>query len=163
MTTHASLAFALGAGVLGGTSNVLADGTLWSHAATLGEFVKGSSFTLDADAARSMAANFASGYPQKLPVDYEHETADKRVAGTTQVPWTRKAGDIIDVLAVLDPGAERRACGSRSTDERARRAAARRRARQRTRCNPLGLWIRWLPTRARAQLVREGASSPRCR
>jgi hypothetical protein len=51
---------------------VAADGTLWSHAATLGTRYKGEEFCIDRACVENFVKVFTSGYPQKIPVDYEH-------------------------------------------------------------------------------------------
>lgn len=122
-------------------SNIMPDGTLWSHAATLGEYIKGSTFQLDAEAARNFVRVFNSGYPQKAPVDYEHEsvTKDPRV---DSVPWTRRAGEIIEVAAVLGLDDLNLPMRKQVADEAARRA----KLGITKPVSPLGVWIRWEPT-----------------
>jgi hypothetical protein len=140
-------------------SNVLADGTMWSHAAVLGDFTRGGggSIALDAPAMRSFAQNFAKGYPKKVPVDYEHETVFKDPAHDA-VPYTRKAGDVIEVIAVLAIADLNAAMQKQIADETARRTALGG-PRATEPVNPLGLWIRWQPTTRALALVREGEVS----
>jgi hypothetical protein len=129
--------------------NVQPDGTLWSHAATMGDFVKGSAFTINRATLASFVKNFTSGYPAKVPIDYEHETADKRIAQTESVPWTRKAGDVVELAAVLSEADLTPAMRKVVADDRARRTEL-----GITRpVDPTGLWVRWVPTARALSLV----------
>lgn len=121
---------------------VLADGTIWSHAATLGTRTKGGEFTIGADEVRNAVTVFTSGYPQKIPVDYNHASTDsdpeiRKLRAQGMVP---KAGDVLELRAVLSVAdftgdlkstAEKLAAKSGRTIDDARN---------------LGLWMRWKPT-----------------
>lgn len=128
----------------------LADGTVWSHAAVLGEFdhpVSGR-FKVDEPTVRAFVSNFETGYPSKVPVDYDHGTTNGIADGSAIV---RKAGDIVemksvftdadmnaDIKAVVDNYAARRtALGIKSRPPK-----------------PYGLWVRWFPTPRGADTVK---------
>lgn len=122
-----------------GTDTVLmADGTLWSHAATLGMRTKGSAFNID----RAAVENFVRLYKtlpgaRKLCIDYEHGTVNGATSMGQPVP---KAGDVYELAGVF----------AESDFTGALRIAAEKLAKQAGR--PLsdprnfGLWTRWKPT-----------------
>jgi hypothetical protein len=135
----------------GGDGNLRSDGTLWSHAATLGSFVYGATeFTIDADTLEQIVANFASGDPAKVPIDYEHETVKKDPA-TAAIPFTRKAGEIVEVRAVLADEQLLPEMRKQVDAERARRA----RVGLARDIDPLGLWVRWEPTTRALSMVKD--------
>jgi hypothetical protein len=57
---------------------VLSDGTLWTHAATLGTRYKQGFFTIDKATIENFIKVFKTGYPQKVCVDYEHSSDERR-------------------------------------------------------------------------------------
>ena len=142
--------FALSTDGVPSDSIVLADGSLWSHAATLGTYYKGESFTIDRDTIESFIKNFTLGYPQKVPVDYEHGTVSGATATGQPVP---KAGDVLELKGVYAPtdlvGDVRQAA-----EKLARRAGA---ALDETKA--LGLWMRWRPTARALQMIKAGEYS----
>jgi hypothetical protein len=84
-------------------SLVMADGTIWSHAATLGTRFKGDAFSIDRDVVENFVKVFTSGYPRKVPVDYEHaSTTDdpevRKLRAKGEVP---KAGDVAELRGVF--------------------------------------------------------------
>jgi biotin carboxyl carrier protein len=125
------------------SSIVLADGTLWSHAATMGTiFYRGSEFNIDQATIENFVKVFTSGYPTKIPVDYEHASTDddpevRKLRAQGKVP---KAGDVAELRGVfsadeftgdLKAAAEKLAAlDGRSLDDP----------------RNLGLWMRWKPT-----------------
>lgn len=138
--------------VLPGETTLRADGTLWSHAATLGEFVQGDvAFSIDADTLERIVANFATGYPQKVPVDYEHETAVKDV-NRALVPYTTRAGEIVEVRAVLTAADLLPEMQAQIDAEKAR--AAKLGSARTVALDPLGLWVRWAPTQRALSMVK---------
>ena len=119
----------------------LADGTVWSHAATLGTYKhpKGE-FTIDEKMLRSFVSNFETGYPSKVPVDYDHGTTSGIADGTNIV---RKAGDIAEMRAVLSEDDMTPEIKAVVDKYNARRAELKVKSKK---PNPYGLWVRWLPT-----------------
>jgi hypothetical protein len=135
-----------------GESLVLADGTLWSHAATLGTRFKGTEFTIDQPCVENFVKVFTSGYPQKVPVDYDHgsTTPDpdiKKLRVQGQVP---KAGDVLELRGVFAP--------SEFVGELKAAAEKLSVAAGRTLEDPrnLGLWMRWKPTARALQAIKAG-------
>jgi hypothetical protein len=119
----------------------LPDGTVWSHAAVLGtyEHPQGQ-FTIDEKKLRSFVANFETGYPSKVPVDYDHGTTSGIADGSQIV---RKAGDIVEMRAVLEAKDMTPEIKAVVEKYRARRAELKIKSRE---PNEFGLWVRWLPT-----------------
>ncbi len=125
------------------------DGTIWSHAATLGTFEKGGTFELDADTIAAFVANFRAGYPSKVPVDYDHGSTSGIADGSRRVP---KAGDVCELCAVLSDDdmvpdiraqvdaymAKRLSLGMRNSPP-----------------SPFGLWARWVPTTKALSMVKD--------
>lgn len=119
----------------------LADGSRWSHAATFGTFrYRGEEVTLDEAKMRAFVATFAAGgYPQKVPVDYDHGSLRSDPSG--QSP---KAGDVLELRVVT--AAEELPPGAAEQIQRAGRAL--------TDPRNFGLWARWRPTPTAEQRVR---------
>lgn len=119
----------------------LPDGTIWSHAAALGtyEHPKGR-FTIDEKMLRHFVANFETGYPAKVPVDYDHGTTSGIADGTTPV---RKAGDIAEMRAVLAAADMTPEIKAVVDKYKARRAELKIKSKE---PSEFGLWVRWLPT-----------------
>jgi hypothetical protein len=124
-------------------SIVLADGTLWSHAATLGPiFYRGAEFDIDRAVVESFVKNFTTGYPQKVPVDYEHaSTTDHpevvKLRAQGKVP---KAGDIAELRGVFsadDFTGDLKAAAEKLSAKAGRPIDDPRN---------FGLWQRWKPT-----------------
>lgn len=119
-----------------------ADGTIWSHAATLGMRTKGTQFTIDRKTVENFIRVFTTGYPQKVPVDYDHAltTNDPEVRRARAMGKVPKAGDVLEMQGVfsvtdftgaLKTAAEKLAANAgRALDDP----------------RNLGLWIRWHPT-----------------
>jgi phage I-like protein len=131
-------------------SLVAADGTIWSHAATLGTRFKGSEFTIDRATIENFVRVFTSGYPQKIPVDYEHGTTNGATTRGQPVP---KAGDVLElrgVFAASDFAGELRTA--------AEKLAAKA---DRSLDDPknFGLWMRWRPTKRALGMIQEGEYS----
>jgi phage I-like protein len=151
-TIPAGTARTLAADVLAGETNVLSNGTLWSHACTLGSFSRDGDgeWSIDAAVLASIEKNFRAGYPQKVPVDYEHETVRKDL-DRAAVPFTLRAGQIAEVKAVLSL--------EDLTAEMKKQLDAERARRQRIGLSrdvdPLGLWIRWEPTSRALSMVKD--------
>ncbi|HEX5409193.1 MAG TPA: phage protease [Gemmatimonadaceae bacterium] len=120
-----------------------ADGSIWSHAATFGDYVYGGeTMAITPATVRNFLRVFASGYPQKVPVDYEHDTA--RLTGDAKQPGAiPKAGDILELAAVERPADLNPAMQLQV--EKAGRAVDDPRN--------LGLWVRWRPTPRALQLL----------
>lgn len=138
------------ADVLPGEANLRSDGTLWSHAATLGDYVHGGSlFTLDAETVAHLVTNFRSGYPAKVPIDYEHETQTDAIERPNA--FTLKAGQIVEVAAVLTLEQLQPEMKAQLDVERARRQ----RIGLSREVDPLGLWVRWEPTQRALKMVKD--------
>lgn len=125
---------------------ILANGTLWSHAATLGTFFyRGEPVTLDRAAFESMIRNFNTGYPKKVPVDYEHGSGiDSR---GMPVP---KGGDVLELRGVF---AESDFTGD--LKQSAEKLAARV-GRSLSDPSSFGLWMRWEPLVRALAFVKAG-------
>lgn len=132
-------------------SIVLPDGTLWSHAATPGSYVYGgSAFALDRDVLEGFIRNFTSGYPKKVPVDYEHSstTSDpeiKKLRAQGKVPM---AGEAVEFRAVFS--------AEEFTGElrRSAEALAKKAGRKLDDPRNFGLWMRWHPTEDALKTIR---------
>lgn len=137
-----------------GDGLVLADGTIWSHAATLGTRTKGDQFTIGADQVSNAVKVFTSGYPQKIPVDYEHgsTTSDPEIRKLRAQGGVPKAGDVCELKAVLsadDFTAELKAAAEKL-------AAAANPPRKLDDVRNLGLWMRWKPTARALAAIKAG-------
>jgi phage I-like protein len=133
-------------------SLVAADGTIWSHAATLGTRFKGDTFTIDRPTVENFVTVFTSGYPKKVPVDYEHAstTDDPEVRKLRAQGLVPKAGDVVELRGVfssddftgdLKSAAEKlSAQASRPLDDP----------------RNLGLWMRWKPTSRALNAIKAG-------
>lgn len=137
------MSLAAGDGIMQG------DGTLWSHAATLGTRVKGTEFTIDKSVVENFVRVYSSGYPQKVPVDYEHgsTTDDPEIRKARAMGKVPKAGDVLELAGVF----------GEADFTGALRAAAEKLARDNNRelSDPrnFGLWIRWRPTQKALQAI----------
>src|SRR4051812_48878754 len=82
-----------------GEGLVLADGTLWSHAATMGTRTKGDQFTIGETEVKNAVKVFTEGYPRKIPVDYEHAstTSDPEIRKLRAQGSVPKAGDVVEL------------------------------------------------------------------
>lgn len=115
-----------------------ADGSLWSHAATLGEFVyRGEKLTLSRDVFDNFERVFATGGENKVPVDYEHGTTNGATGYGQPIP---KAGDVVElkgVYSVDDFTGDLKAAAEKLATKAGRSLS-----------DPqnFGLWIRWRPT-----------------
>lgn len=119
----------------------LPDGTVWSHAAVLGTYEHPQGrFTIDEKKLRSFVANFETGYPSKVPVDYDHGTTSGIADGSQIV---RKAGEIVEMRAVLEEKDMTPEIKTVVEKYRARRAELKIKSKE---PNEFGLWVRWLPT-----------------
>ena len=127
------------------------DGSLWSHAATLGTRVKGMEFCIDRACVENFVRVFTSGSPQKVPVDYDHGSTDqdpdiKRARAMGKVP---KAGDVLEMRGVF--GVEDFTGALRATAEKLAKDNHRELGDKRN----LGLWIRWRPTQKALRGIQE--------
>jgi hypothetical protein len=136
-------------------SILLADGTLWSHAATLGTRSKGDTFTIDRPTVENMVKVFTSGYPQKVPVDYEHgsTSADpeiRKLRAQGQVP---KAGDVLELRGVFS--ADDFTGDLKTAAEKLAKDSGRELSDPRN----FGLWQRWKPTARALTAIKNGEYS----
>jgi phage I-like protein len=127
-------------------SIVAADGSIWSHAASLGTYVKGTQFTIDRPLIENFVRVFASGYPRKVPVDYDHSSTNGAAGNGAPVP---KAGDVLELRGVFAPAdftGELKAAAQKLADQAGRALD-----------DPqnLGLWMRWRPTNRALGMIRE--------
>lgn len=138
-------------------SIILADGTLWSHAATLGTRVKGEEFSIDQATVANFVKVFTTGYPQKVPVDYEHASTTndpeiRKLRAQGQVP---KAGDVYELRGVFssaDFTGELKAAAEKL-------CAQARPPRSLDDPKNYGLWMRWKPTARALAAVKAGEYS----
>lgn len=141
-------------GVLSLTSDgiLLSDGTLWSQAATLGPRIYGGEpFDIDRAMVENFCRVFTSGYPQKVPVDYEHASTSsdpdiKKLRAQGQVP---KAGDVMEFKGVFS--ADDFTGDLKAAAEQLCAKAGR------TLDDPrnFGLWMRWAPTSKALQRIKD--------
>jgi hypothetical protein len=151
-------AMSLVASLTAGSDGVmLADGTLWSHAATLGTRVKGEEFSIDRTTVENFVKVFTTGYPQKVPVDYDHASTSsdpeiRKLRAQGKVP---KAGDVYElrgVFAAADFTGELKAAAEKLSAQ-ARPPRALDDARN------YGLWMRWKPTAQALAAIKAGEYS----
>lgn len=134
-----------------GEGFVLADGTLWSHAAVLGARTKGGDqFTIGPAEVQNAVKVFTTGYPRKVPVDYEHgsTTNDPEIRKLRAAGGVPKAGDVVELKAVLsveDFDGELKAVAEK---------LAKKAGRELDDTRNLGLWMRWKPTARALQAVK---------
>lgn len=133
-------------GELNPESVVRTDGTMWSHAATLGTRVKGASFTIDRATVENFVRVFTSGYPQKVPVDYDHGTVNGASDGKQPVP---KAGDVLEMRGVF---AETDLTGD-LLEAATKLCAKCEGTRELSDPRNLGLWVRWRPTARALRMI----------
>lgn len=122
---------------------IAADGSIWSHACTIGQYTRDDeTYNLDSAAITNFVRVFNSGYPSKVPVDYEHASTSmdpevRRLRATGDVP---KAGDVLELKAVTsaaDFTDDLKAAAEKLTAKAGRALDDPRN---------LGLWMRWKPT-----------------
>jgi hypothetical protein len=129
---------------LASDSIVRADGTLWSHAATLGTRTKEFTFTIDRGCVENIIRVFTSGYPQKVPVDYSHGLVnpDPAVAQARAMGKVPKAGDVKELAGVFSTDDFEKVEGLKAAAEKLAAKASRKLDDSRN----FGLWMRWEPT-----------------
>jgi phage I-like protein len=138
MTTwHGGAPFRVLTGELNPESVVRADGTMWSHAATLGTRIKNTTFTIDRLTVENFVRVFTAGYPQKVPVDYDHGTTNGATDAGQPVP---KAGDVLEMKGVYETK------GFTGDLLEAVTKLGEKAGRSLEDPRNLGLWIRWRPT-----------------
>lgn len=127
---------------LASDSVILSDGTIWTHAATLGTYVKGKKFSIDRGMIENCIKVFRDGFPQKIPVDYNHGFTDNdpavRVARAKgEVPKAGEVAELRGVFSVVDFTDELRTTAEKLATKRGRKLD-----------DPknFGLWMRWEPT-----------------
>lgn len=125
------------------------DGTLWSHAVSPGTYIRDGSFTIGDAELSSFVTNFNKGYPSKVPVDYEHGTTNGATAMGVAVP---KAGDVLEMHAVLTEGDITPDIQASIDHSRAKQKALG----VNKPVDPLGLWVRWVPTPKALKMVKDG-------
>jgi hypothetical protein len=94
------------------------DGSIWSHAASLGTYVKGSEFTIDRPLIENFVRVFASGYPRRCP---STTTTARRTARPEAARRCPKAGDVLELRGVFAPAdftGELKRGGARSSPTR---------------------------------------------
>lgn len=135
-----------------GEGLVLADGTIWSHAATLGTRTKGTEFTIGAAECTNAVKVFTTGSPQKIPVDYDHgsTTNDPEIRKLRAQGGVPKAGDVLElkaVLSVADFTGELKTAAEKLSAQVGRSLDDSRN---------LGIWMRWKPTARALQSIKAG-------
>lgn len=128
------------------TSLVLKDGTIWSHAATLGTRIKGTQFIIDRSTVENFMRVFQSGYPQKIVVDYEHGTTNGATDRGHPVPAAGQVYELAGVFSADDFKGDLLA----SVEKLIEKVMP-----ARTLDDPrnYGLWIRWRPTHRALQMI----------
>jgi hypothetical protein len=95
---------------------------------------------------------FTSGYPQKIPVDYDHgsTTADPEVRKLRVQGQVPKAGDVLELRGVFAADrVHRRSEGGRGKARRAGRPPL-------DDARNFGLWMRWKPTARALAAIKAG-------
>jgi Mu-like prophage I protein len=134
---------------LSADSLLLPNNTLWSHAATLGNYTQGTEFTLDKETIGNIVRIFHVGHRPKVPVDYEHGSTDPdpAVAQARAMGKVPKAGDVKELRGVFSV--------DDFTDDL--KVAATKLAAKvgRSLDDPrnFGLWMRWEPTAKALQSI----------
>lgn len=132
---------------------VLADGSLWSHAASLGAWpYQGTPLTIDRPLIDGFIRNFTAGMRRKIPVDYEHGTTNGATQTGHPVP---KAGDVLELRGVY-------AATDFASDPSLKAAADRlaaRAGRALDDAQNFGLWMRWRPTARALRMIQDGEYS----
>lgn len=126
---------------------VRADGTIWSHGCTLGTRFKGSHFTIDQDVVENFIRVFKTGYPQKIPVDYEHGTVNGATDTGQPVPKAGGVKELRGVYSVSDFDGDLKTAAEKLAERAGRPLDDPRN---------FGLWVRWSPTPRALQMIREG-------
>lgn len=140
-----SMAFRVLSGEIpAGSAIALPDGSLWSHAATLGTRIKNTQFTIDKSTVDNFVKNFTTGYPQKVPVDYEHGTVNGATDFGQPVP---KAGDVYELKGVYA------STDFTGTLADAAKKLAEKAGRELADDRNYGLWIRWRPTARALRMI----------
>jgi phage I-like protein len=121
------------------------DGTLWSHAATLGTRFKGSAFTIDKATVENFIKVFTAGYPRKVPVDYEHGTVNGATERGQPVPAAGTIVELRGVYAVKDFDGALKTAAEKLTA---------RMGRELDDIRNFGLWMRWRPTARALEMVK---------
>lgn len=136
---------ALGDGVIG--EILRSDGTMWSHAASLGTRFKGTEFTIDKGVVENFIRVFRTGYPQKIPIDYEHGTTNGATDAGQPVPKAGGVKELRGVYSVSDFDGDLKAAAEKLAERAGRPLDDPRN---------FGLWVRWSPTARALQMVKEG-------
>jgi phage I-like protein len=134
----------LALGELSDASPLLSDGTLWTHAATMGTRIKGTAFTIDKAVIDNFVQVFKSGYPQKICVDYEHGTVNGAADSGQPVPAAGQIVELKGVYSVSDFTDDLKATAEKLAAKVNRKLDDPRN---------FGLWMRWRPTARAAQMV----------
>jgi phage I-like protein len=134
----------LALGELSSDSALQSDGTLWTHAATMGTRIKGSEFTIDKTVIENFVNVFKSGYPQKLCVDYEHGTMNGATDFGQPVPAAGQIVELKGVYSVDDFTGDLKTTAEKLAAKINRPLSDARN---------FGLWMRWRPTARAAQMV----------
>ena len=123
---------------------VLRDGSLWSHAATMGTRIKRSEFTIDKAVIENFISVFKSGYPQKICVDYEHGTMNGATDTGQPVPAAGQVMELKGVYAGSDFSGDLKTAAEKIAEKIGRKLDDARN---------FGLWMRWRPTARALQMV----------
>lgn len=123
---------------------VMGDGTLWSHAATMGTRIKGTEFTIDRSVIENFISVFKTGYPQKICVDYEHGTMNGATDRGQPVPAAGQVLELKGVYVFADFSGELKTAAEKIAAKIGRSLEDPRN---------LGLWMRWRPTARALQMV----------
>jgi hypothetical protein len=134
---------------------LLADGTLWSHACTVGRYNKGEEFKLDRPAIENFVRVFTTGYPNKVPVDYEHASTSndpevRKLRAQGEIPKAGEVKELVGVFSAADFTGELLATAQRLSAKVGRPLD-----------DPqnLGLWMRWKPTPKALEKIQAGEFS----
>ncbi|MDP9203649.1 MAG: phage protease, partial [Gemmatimonadota bacterium] len=123
---------------------VLSDGSLWSHAATMGTRIKRSEFTIDKSVIENFIQVFRTGYPQKICVDYEHGTMNGATDTGQPVPAAGQVMELKGVYAASDFSGDLKTAAEKIAAKVGRSLDDPRN---------FGLWMRWRPTARALQMV----------
>lgn len=124
---------------------VLADGTLWTHAATLGTRYKNGFFTIDKTVIENCIRVFRTGFPQKVCVDYEHSSENEAAQNSGQaIPAAGQVKEFKGVYSVDDFTGDLKAAAEKVAVKVGRTLDDSRN---------FGLWMRWHPTARALQMI----------
>lgn len=128
---------------------ILADGTIWSHAATLGNYVyEGRPMTIDREKVENFIRVFKAGYPRKVCVDYEHGSTNGATEAGQPVPSAGQVMELAGVFSADDFTGELK----KTAEQLCAKLPEKRELGD---SRNMGLWMRWRPTPRALRMINE--------